>query len=139
GALLRSVDSGRTWQRIASGATKTVRAVSVTSTGTFFAVGDDGTIIRSTDAGVHWEPISSGTSAALRGIHFIDEKRGVIVGGDDRRWRAERVLLRTTDGGASWASVEAPAKLRLYAAAGVGETVVAVGDSGVLLRSTDAG
>lgn len=139
GVILRT-GGGRQWQAVASGVAVTLRAAAFATPSVVVAVGDDGTLIRSTDGGLHWGRSTSGTSAALRGVQFTDALTGVAVGGDDLLWRAARVVLRTADGGATWSKAVIPGGDRLYglACAGPGQ-LIAVGENGATLRTSDAG
>lgn len=65
-------------------------------------------VFHSPDRGATWAvfetPISGGTAKGLFGIAFEDGKRGVAVGGDyQQRDSSSQNLLRTEDGGRSWA------------------------------------
>jgi len=68
-----------------------------------------------------------------RGIAFVDENTGFSVGAFGR-------VVKTTDCGQTWETVNSPTNKRLNAitfnAEGVG---IAVGDSGTIIRSTDFG
>jgi photosystem II stability/assembly factor-like uncharacterized protein len=140
GTVLRTEDGGGAWKPVASGTTSTLRAVRFASPSVAVAAGDDGALVRSTDGGLTWASLESGTSAALRGLHFVTATTGVVVGGDDRRWRAERVVLRTTDAGATWTKTSVPRGGRLYAATRASDgTIVAVGEAGASIRSSDQG
>ena len=140
GTVLRSEDAGRSWRAVSSGTTSTLRAVGLASPSIAVAVGDDGVVVRSIDGGATWRASENGTRATLRGVHFTDTATGVAVGGDDRRWRARRVVLRTTDGGTSWKKVGAPWGARLYAVADIGPgKFIAAGESGEAIRTTDGG
>ncbi|MGK2934026.1 MAG: WD40/YVTN/BNR-like repeat-containing protein [Gemmatimonadaceae bacterium] len=139
GVIFRTEDAGRVWRPVATGKS-TLRAVRFASDSVVVATGDDGTLVRSTDGGVTWGRVESGTNAALRGVHFVSAANGVVVGGDDRRWRAARVVLRTTDGGATWTKINVPKGGRLYAAASTSDgSIVAVGEGGGSIRSSDEG
>jgi len=140
GAVFLTKDGGDAWQPVVSGTTSTLRAVRFASPSVAVAAGDDGALVRSTDGGLTWAPLESGTSAALRGLHFVTATTGVAVGGDDRRWRAARVVLRTTDAGATWTKINVPKGARLYAATSASDgSIVAVGEAGASVRSSDQG
>jgi len=140
GTILRSGDGGRTWQPRVSGVSTTLRSVAWPAPSIAVAVGDDGVVLRSPDEALTWTAVPTGTSAAIRAVTFLDGNTGVAVGGDDRLWQSSRVVLRTGDSGATWSPVGAPSGLRLYGVTAISTTaVVAVGEKGASLRSTDAG
>jgi len=62
------------------------------------AVGERGRILLSTDAGLRWSPASAPGKATLTAVHFHDDQHGWAVGHD-------AVILRTDDGGLTWALV----------------------------------
>lgn len=140
GVAFLTKDGGGAWQPVASGTTSTLRTVRFASPGVAVAAGDDGALMRSTDGGLTWASLESGTSAALRGLHFVNPTTGIVAGGDDRRLRAERVVLRTTDAGATWTRINVPQGVRLYAATSASDgSIMAVGEAGASLRSRDQG
>ena len=99
------------------------------------AVGERGHILVSSDDGATWRQVEAPTRAMLTGVAFADDRVGVAVGHD-------AVILRTTDGGESWAMVysapddEAPLFDAWFADADNG---VAIGAYGSHLRTTDGG
>ena len=142
GTIIRSIDGGVSWQRVAVATEAVLRTVVFVSREIVIAAGEHGVILQSRDGGATWEARASGTSAAMRAASFLDDKTGVVVGGDDRRWRAAEVILRTTDGGATWSKIDAPERIRLYGVTAIvpnGGGFIAVGDTGLVLRSKDAG
>jgi len=139
GVVLRTEDAGVRWRRAGSATTALLRSIAFADERVAVAVGDDGTVVRSEDEGRTWRRVESGTSAALRGVAFDDGATGVAVGGDDRRWRARRVILRTTDAGLTWQSMDVPSGDRLYGVVRASGGFVAVGAAGCVVRSTDEG
>jgi photosystem II stability/assembly factor-like uncharacterized protein len=140
GTVLRSADAGRSWRAVSTGTTVTLRGVTFASASVAVAVGDDGVLLQSTDAGATWQARQSGTNAALRSVHFTDATTGVAVGGDDSPWRAERVVVQTDDGGATWVRSAVPSGRRLYAVVGTsGGAFVAAGERGEVIRTADGG
>lgn len=140
GTILKSDDGGKSWRSMPSGTTATLRAVRCPTASEIVAVGDDGTVLHSADGGATWERRESGTNAALRSLLFTSATTGVAVGGDDLRWRSERAVVRTTDGGRTWQPATVPAGSRLYALASVGAgKLVALGQASAALQSTDDG
>jgi photosystem II stability/assembly factor-like uncharacterized protein len=66
--------------------------------GALLVVGERGHILLSGDKGDTWQQADVPTRSALTGVYFHDRERGWAVGHD-------AVILRTTDGGASWERV----------------------------------
>jgi photosystem II stability/assembly factor-like uncharacterized protein len=140
GALVSSLDGGRTWQesslashleglkRKSSG---TLRGIWGQPDGPLFIVGSPGLILRSTDDGKTWASIPSGTKEGLHAMTGVGNEL-FIVG-----YRG--VILRSTDGGETWASdkVKTP---QLHAVAGTPSgAVLVVGDKGVIFRLEPGG
>ncbi len=72
-------------------------------------VGSRGTILNTQDGGDTWQKIPSGTDDTIRDVHFFDEQNGWLLCERDRFQlgrNAPSYLLKTTDGGAHWDSVE---------------------------------
>ena len=99
GDLERSLDGGRTWQRIRVNGSELFRAV--------FAIGNDvwaggngGRLYHSADGGAHWLKVRIGApseepAAGITGIRFSDAEHGRIATSDGRAWI-------TADGGSHW-------------------------------------
>lgn len=96
--------------------------------GTFFAVGDAGTILSSTD-GITWTARTSGTSANLNGVTY----GGIYVAVG-----SAGTILTSADG-ATWAPKPSGTTSILRNVASIGSTYVAVGDGGTVATSTDTG
>ena len=64
--------------------------------------GSDGMIIRSTDGGREWDLTQYREGLSLRVMHWVTKRRGFIAG----RTRIGNVLLKTTDGGDSFAEIK---------------------------------
>ena len=111
GTILRTTDGGTTWTQQSSGTTIGLTGVSFTDANNGFVVGSfGGTILRTTDGGATWTSLSTGTVSQavwnLTDIHFTDANTGTLVGSFYDALRSEQfgLILRTTDGGASWTS-----------------------------------
>ncbi|MFJ5297107.1 WD40/YVTN/BNR-like repeat-containing protein [Pseudomonas sp. NPDC088368] len=80
--------------------------------------------------------IETGSSEPLFSIQFTDSQHGLAVG-------AYGVVLRTQDGGRTWAAVlghvDNPRNLHLYALANVQGSLYLAGEQGFLARSSDQG
>ncbi len=157
GSIIRTLDGGATpWQSLNSGTPSTLRGVFFVDNNTGYAVGDSGTILR-TDSGsnplpgsVSWTTQNNfltGSCGAgslppgtLNSVHFpVDASTGYVVG-SETGFAPGGIILKTTDGGASW---------RCQAAGGFSplESVYftdnsngyAVGSSGTILVTSDGG
>ena len=96
----------------------------------FMAVGLGGTLYRSTDAGLSWQSVSSPTSKDLLAV--TGQPRFVAVG-------AEGTIVRGSTSGASgtWAVVGVPLPESLHGIVYDGSRLFTVGDSEVIMSSTD--
>ena len=111
---------------------------------TGYAVGGAGMILKTTDGGTTWASQNSGTFIGLWSVHFpVNAQTGYAVGG---YWfinegPAVYVILKTTDGGTTWASKASGTGLRLWSVHFPvdAQTGYAAGDSGMVLKTTDGG
>lgn len=148
GAIFRSSDRGQTWSRVVQldAPYYVLYDVRFLSDTVAVAVGGDGQFVRSTDAGLTWQTVSESTrltdalNALPRDLHFGSPTVGLLVG--------QAGVLRTADGGQSWASLPAfDGKLVVGAAFADASTVVVLkrsdsstsGEDFDLQRSTDGG
>ena len=133
GLILRTTNSGWTWDTPSSGVTTDLLDVDFTGAWDGFAVGTDGTILRSTDAGVTWMPQTSGTSVVLRGVQLTDANTGYAVG-------SAGTILKTIDGGANWAAQISGTTADLFDVDFYGtEPGTVVGGYGAVLITVDGG
>jgi hypothetical protein len=99
------------------------------------AVGAVGSILTSPDA-VSWTPRDSGTTDLLEGVTWSAPPGGpptaVAVG-----YGNPATILSSTDGGVTWTAHASASSLPLHDVAWSGSEYVAVGQSGVVLRSPD--
>jgi hypothetical protein len=96
--------------------------------GTFFAVGDAGTILSGTD-GITWTTRTSGTTSNLNGVTY----GGIYVAVGDGG-----TILTSADG-ATWTAQTSGTANILRQASSIGNIYVAVGDSGTVSTSVDSG
>ncbi|HEX8173745.1 MAG TPA: YCF48-related protein [Pyrinomonadaceae bacterium] len=94
--LMKTVDGGRSWQRLnlAAPDARLVRAV-FTEGGRAWAFGEAGALYSSSDGGASWSRRPSPTRYLLLGGTFLDGERGWLVG-------ARSTILQTFDGGETW-------------------------------------
>lgn len=130
--LLRSEDQGRSFTAVPDAAGEWT-AVTTTAAGRrAWVASASGEIWQLDEAGlakVHSD------GRRLTGLAATPDGAQVVAVGE------AGALLRSLDGGASWAAVETPTQRDLHAVrvAGDGSVVVAVGGAGVVLRIDDAG
>jgi photosystem II stability/assembly factor-like uncharacterized protein len=140
GTILRSQDTGLTWQAIQpipdAGEGFLRQVVADPDTGVLVAVGDIGGVMRSIDSGRTW--IKSEAPAGKTVDQVVALGQGVFVAIATNTPNA--VMLRSTDGGSHWQSVDAALKgslTGLYAEPQ--NKVVWVMGQGIQMGSHDAG
>ena len=133
GAILQSVDSGKTWTRRIGEVTSDLRAVAFVDPVAVVAVGVRGEAMRSLDGGAVWAERPTKTIADLNGIAPV--KDTMVAVGDGG------VMIRTLDWAASFVPLPSVTDADLHAIAFIPETEsgIVVGDEGTVLRSDDAG
>ncbi|MBM3316083.1 hypothetical protein FJY71_09685, partial [candidate division WOR-3 bacterium] len=101
--------------------------------------GGQGYVAKTTDRGDNWELQRKDTTYDFYDCWFADAQNGWVVGGDDRDFRA--VVLRTTDGGASWQQQAVPAAARFLRSVCFTspDEGWACGRSGTIIHTTDGG
>jgi photosystem II stability/assembly factor-like uncharacterized protein len=97
--LMRSVDSGKTWQTIPVASKVVFRAVSAVGP-EVWAGGPSGALYHSADSGQHWvqvRPLADGQALAADIVHieFSDAQHGRLT-------TANREVWTTNDAGRSW-------------------------------------
>ncbi|HEY0099293.1 MAG TPA: YCF48-related protein [Pyrinomonadaceae bacterium] len=136
------------WESQTSGTLAWLRAVYFVDERTGWAVGSKGALLRTTDGGASWEVRRRPTEDTLRDVYFTNEETGWLV--CDRsiyllKTKAEprSYLMKTSDGGESWARVEvtgADVDVLLTRVAFVEEMRGwAFGEMGALYNTTDGG
>jgi len=137
GTVRRTINGGNSWTPVTSGTSTILNRLFFTDTNNGVAVGGGGTILRTIDGGASWIRYDSGVRGELRAVSFADAMVGTAVGGDV--WTPH--ILRTNDGGVTWAIQSRTADLSTLSACASknGATVIAVSPIGVIARSTDWG
>jgi photosystem II stability/assembly factor-like uncharacterized protein len=129
-AVAYSDDGGATWTSVNVGATNTQIA---NDSAALFALDqfniwyatDDGFVYKSEDGGLSWTAQEKGviTSSPINAVYFKDPLNGMAGGDGD-------VLMRTMDGGLTWAAVTAT---------GGGDDITAIANSGGFWWAADSG
>ena len=148
GRIMATSDGGHAWTRQYAG-TAALRQVDFTDAAHGWAVGQ-GTLMSTGDGGATWttrpEPMLNGQCAAVSAVHFVSPSLGyAIAGGAGSAGGAAAgaantggQLLRTADGGVTWAPVSgAPANAQAVCFGGPRDGYV--GSPGRIWRTTDGG
>ncbi|MBL7989202.1 MAG: hypothetical protein JNJ94_14155 [Chlorobi bacterium] len=147
-----TVDGGKTWKGIKSGIRTDVYGfsdIAKNSNNDLLGVGQNSCIVISKDNGKTWREllylklwqldIPPDDNLQYTDGYFFNDKTGVVIGGS-----GSGSVLRTTDGGLSWSSIDVPRRLKqLYVEDKIG-TILAlpwngIYNSGFLLRGEDQG
>lgn len=128
--VLHSADGGETWKSQFDG-NKAAALVLQAARSTAGSSGAGDKRLKAAE-----QLVSEGPDKPLLGVHFVDERHGVIVG-------AYGIAFETLDGGASWLPlmnrIENAGALHLYAVDSQGDSLCIAGEQGVVLRSLDRG
>jgi photosystem II stability/assembly factor-like uncharacterized protein len=129
GLIQRSTDGGTTWAPVDTGAPEAWRAVWGDGS-TLVAVGRG--IARSMDGGATWTSVAPG---------IPDTRLEAVWGsGADVLVVGERgTLLRSSDGGETWAAASSRVQTTFRGVTGTGASRIVAGDDGTILRSADGG
>ena len=102
GIILRSSDSGETFELIPSGVGNGIDlwGVQMLNDTLGWVCGTNWTLLRTTDSGLSWQPFTPGLNDHYWAIDFINENYGMISCGGGK-------VLKTTDGGDSWTQTQA--------------------------------
>ncbi len=105
--------------------------ISIASANVAYAVGDDGLIAKSTSPGT-WELVSYG-STDFKDVHAFDEQNVLVCGYDG-------LMVKTTDGGATWSEVMVGTTDRLRRMHFISKTAGwVVGSEGIIFKTIDGG
>jgi photosystem II stability/assembly factor-like uncharacterized protein len=133
GTLLRTADSGATWQRVSDGFIGSPRGPFSVAFGGAYGIALDSPFYTdvSTDGGQHWYP--GAYTAARNDVAFTDHGRAIAVGDHG-------AIQISDDHGQSWQDADADANTNgLRAVATHGGIALAVGEGGAIRRSGDGG
>ena len=99
GTLLRSLDNGATWERVASPYTGSFFGAVGPIDGSLLVFGLRGNVFRSTDEGANWQLVDTGDRRTLMGGAASEDGTVILAG-------AAGVVLRSTEGGAGFRVVD---------------------------------
>ena len=103
--VLRTTNGGSTWTPLTPTSSVTINAIDAVDADTVVIVGDAGKVAVTTNASAAtptWTLKPAGTTNALLGVKMLDATHWVVVGDKE-------TILRTSDGGATWAGSTAAA------------------------------
>jgi photosystem II stability/assembly factor-like uncharacterized protein len=126
---LFSDDDGKTWN-VSKGADDRgfLRGLAVRKGAPAVAVGNQGNILVSADAGENWKAVESGTQSDLRSAAWSPSMPMVVAVGKDG------AVTFSNDGAKTWKAIPVGA-VSLNSVAAAGDSFVAIGDKGTLLRA----
>ena len=131
GAIIRSIDSGRSWTPVAAPLGATLTGIAFEAKGVRgWAVGHEGRILATHDGGLTWNECFRHASrdAVLLDVFVLDQDQVLAVG-------AFGLALESKDGGITWSELKLPSEdlhLNRISKSAQGTALVA-GESGTLL------
>ncbi len=132
GTVVRSSNFGTTWTTTSAGTTENLYRIVNDGGNSLLAVGAHGTITRSTDNGATW---TSSVSHVVVDLHGCSAFGNLCLACGDGG-----TILKSSDYGVTWGAQTSPTSLPLYGIIMLdGVHYVAVGASGVILRTNDGG
>lgn len=148
GYLASTSDRGRTWNKYPLNTTENINEI-------YFRNEDNGYIVAgrkifiTSDGGTTWRETVifrptdfRNNTPTFLSIRFADKKRGYAVGSilNSKDYVIDSLVMRTTDGGATWQRLVVPSKLELFHLDFNGSSHGwIVGDNGLILATSDYG
>ncbi len=133
GAMVKSVDSGRSWRPLPAATEAILGAVAFIDSLRGYATGSGGTVLKTQDGGLHWtSQIVDSNSVFFRGLG-VSESELVISGSEGEIWQS-------LDTARTWQRLPSGTPYFLGSLARFGsEGRIAVGNNGAILQSGDKG
>lgn len=106
--IMKTADGGDNWEQINfdKNSTGELFKIFFLDDSTGWVCGSDGAVFKTEDAGTTWTLTITPTVTELHDIYFINENRGLAVGGSyfyvGTEYNDLQSILTTNDGGASW-------------------------------------
>lgn len=120
------------WNKIISGTTKNINAVTFSNSNTVVAVGDSGLILSSSNAGNSFTIVSSATMKHLNDVFFLDANNGLAVGDGG-------TILKTINAGISWSAITSNTSNDLMSIDIKNNIGLITGSNGTILKSVNNG
>ena len=133
GGILKTTDSGQTWQTLQTKVTDNLWRIQMFDANTGWALAKNGAMIKTINGGDSWFRQSlPGNYSFASDLAFVNTNAGWIV--------RNSVIYRTTDGGANWSVQNSSNTNTLNAIHALDENKAwAVGNNGTALKTTDGG
>jgi photosystem II stability/assembly factor-like uncharacterized protein len=131
GRILRSTDSGQSWELLASPTHATLTGISFADGNCGWVVGHDGLILNTRDGGLSWNQQYNDNAVSFLDVLALDSRRAYAIG-------AFGSFYLTEDGGTTWTQRKALAEdlhLNSITIGNDGALLIA-GERGTLLRTT---
>ncbi len=135
GLILRSSDSGETFEQVVSGVGSgtDLWGVQMLNDTLGWVCGMNQTLLKTTDAGINWQQVFPGVNQHYWSLDFLNEQYGMIACGGG-------IVLKTTDGGNSWTQTQAGDTRSLYTIDIIDSLhIAAAGYEGKNVYSSDGG
>jgi len=128
--VYKTTNGGVNWTGYSTGLTGNIKSVSVVDSNIVYVCQGSGTsrVAKSTNGGVNWTLITVPVAADFTSIDFKDANTGYICG------NSTTTIAKTTNGGTSWSWENAHTTTLVKVLAGPGDTAIAVGGVGAIMR-----
>lgn len=140
GQIFRTTDGGKSWALWKHGIDNPYNfhyyGLNESADGNLYLVGEQGGIYRSTDRGQTWESLESPYQGSFYGVLTASHANGEVL----LVYGFNGNLFRSVDAGESWQQVKLPTRKSINDGIVLEDgSILLVGNSGVLLHSTDGG
>jgi photosystem II stability/assembly factor-like uncharacterized protein len=140
GRIRKSIDGGISWLDQSESLTYSpLSSLQFTDPATGYAIANNetATLVKTVDGGTHWKKIVSGLEGNFTSLFFTNSTTGYVTSYNYPNYE----ILKTNDGGNSWTIVNSTPSYYLlrdvsFVSANTG---VAVGENGIILRTTNKG
>jgi len=131
--IYKTTNGGQSWSNVQNLAHQNLNCISFADDMHGAAGGNKSAILFTTDQGVSWSAatVNIADQLDIQSIKFYNGLNGIAVG--------QTIILKTSDGGATWNKVNYSFPATLYSVCYSGSTIYASGDKYYVVKSTDGG